>query len=181
HPGRPLPPSPLDFPQLSGASSLRLAAWPTSRGSPTPLLKLASGGGGIILKAWGMIMSIILGIFFNVHSAVLMEDIPFTEKEFENFLGFSKLKEYRVWGARAPACFPSPALPAVYSPNPVIPCPPPTSPILAPSVEGVSLARDGITSSPTSSAWLQWREAGAGFPCPSGVLVLAGSTIKRNC
>uniref|UniRef100_A0A671F421 Ribonuclease K n=1 Tax=Rhinolophus ferrumequinum TaxID=59479 RepID=A0A671F421_RHIFE len=27
---------------------------------------------------------IMLGIFFNVHSAVLIEDVPFTEKDFEN-------------------------------------------------------------------------------------------------
>lgn len=26
---------------------------------------------------------IMLGIFFNVHSAVLIEDVPFTEKDFE--------------------------------------------------------------------------------------------------
>lgn len=26
---------------------------------------------------------VMLGIFFNVHSAVLIEDVPFTEKDFE--------------------------------------------------------------------------------------------------
>ncbi|XP_012868881.1 PREDICTED: ribonuclease kappa [Dipodomys ordii] len=39
---------------------------------------------GIVLSAWGVIMLIMLGIFFNVHSAVLIEDVPFTEKDFEN-------------------------------------------------------------------------------------------------
>uniref|UniRef100_A0A8C9ANI5 Arachidonate 12-lipoxygenase, 12S type n=1 Tax=Prolemur simus TaxID=1328070 RepID=A0A8C9ANI5_PROSS len=47
---------------------------------------------GIVLSAWGVIMlvraipifQIMLGIFFNVHSAVLIEDVPFTEKDFEN-------------------------------------------------------------------------------------------------
>lgn len=28
-------------------------------------------------------LQIMLGIFFNVHSAVLIEDVPFTEKDFE--------------------------------------------------------------------------------------------------
>ncbi|XP_004857409.2 ribonuclease kappa [Heterocephalus glaber] len=39
---------------------------------------------GIVLSAWGVIMLIMLGIFFNVHSAVLIEDVPFTEKDFTN-------------------------------------------------------------------------------------------------
>ncbi|MBZ3870510.1 Chromatin complexes subunit BAP18 [Sciurus carolinensis] len=39
---------------------------------------------GIVLSAWGVIMLIMLGIFFNVHSAVLIEDVPLTEKDFEN-------------------------------------------------------------------------------------------------
>ncbi|XP_004604965.1 ribonuclease kappa [Sorex araneus] len=39
---------------------------------------------GIVLSAWGVIMLIMLGIFFNVHSAVLIEDVPSTEKDFEN-------------------------------------------------------------------------------------------------
>nr|XP_039331904.1 ribonuclease kappa isoform X3 [Saimiri boliviensis boliviensis] len=30
------------------------------------------------------LFQIMLGIFFNVHSAVLIEDVPFTEKDFEN-------------------------------------------------------------------------------------------------
>uniref|UniRef100_A0A8D1ZWX9 Ribonuclease K n=4 Tax=Sus scrofa TaxID=9823 RepID=A0A8D1ZWX9_PIG len=75
----------------SSASSCRLSTWPTSRRSPTPFFmasllccgpKLAACG--IVLSAWGVIMLIMLGIFFNVHSAVLIEDVPFTEKDFEN-------------------------------------------------------------------------------------------------
>nr|XP_013010466.1 LOW QUALITY PROTEIN: ribonuclease kappa [Cavia porcellus] len=38
----------------------------------------------IVLSAWGVIMLIMLGIFFNVHSAVLIEDVPFKEKDFTN-------------------------------------------------------------------------------------------------
>uniref|UniRef100_A0A8C9A8T6 Arachidonate 12-lipoxygenase, 12S type n=1 Tax=Prolemur simus TaxID=1328070 RepID=A0A8C9A8T6_PROSS len=33
---------------------------------------------------WPSPNPIMLGIFFNVHSAVLIEDVPFTEKDFEN-------------------------------------------------------------------------------------------------
>ncbi|XP_006922339.1 ribonuclease kappa [Pteropus alecto] len=73
------------------ASSHRLSTRPLSRRSPTPFFmasllccgpKLAACG--IVLSAWGVIMLIMLGIFFNVHSAVLIEDVPFTEKDFEN-------------------------------------------------------------------------------------------------
>ncbi|XP_067828238.1 LOW QUALITY PROTEIN: ribonuclease kappa-A [Heptranchias perlo] len=39
---------------------------------------------GIVLSIWGVIMLALLGIFFNVHSAVLIEDIPFTEEDFED-------------------------------------------------------------------------------------------------
>ncbi|XP_020822324.1 ribonuclease kappa [Phascolarctos cinereus] len=37
---------------------------------------------GIVLSAWGVIMLVLLGIFFNVHSAVLIEDVPLTESDF---------------------------------------------------------------------------------------------------
>lgn len=37
---------------------------------------------GIVLSAWGVIMLVLLGIFFNVHSAVLIEDVPTTEEDF---------------------------------------------------------------------------------------------------
>ncbi|KAG8441490.1 hypothetical protein GDO86_007018 [Hymenochirus boettgeri] len=36
---------------------------------------------GIVLSIWGVIMLVLLGIFFNVHSAVLIEDVPFTEAD----------------------------------------------------------------------------------------------------
>uniref|UniRef100_M3XKF3 Uncharacterized protein n=1 Tax=Latimeria chalumnae TaxID=7897 RepID=M3XKF3_LATCH len=41
---------------------------------------------GIVLSIWGVIMLILLGIFFNVHSAVLIEDVPFTDKDFEEYV-----------------------------------------------------------------------------------------------
>uniref|UniRef100_A0A8C0W9G9 Uncharacterized protein n=1 Tax=Castor canadensis TaxID=51338 RepID=A0A8C0W9G9_CASCN len=71
--------------------SLHLPALLSLGRSPTPFFmasllccgpKLAACG--IVLSAWGVIMLIMLGIFFNVHSAVLIEDVPFTEKDFEN-------------------------------------------------------------------------------------------------
>ncbi|XP_062993576.1 ribonuclease kappa [Elgaria multicarinata webbii] len=38
---------------------------------------------GIVLSAWGVIMLVLLGIFFNVHSAVLIEDVPTTDEDFQ--------------------------------------------------------------------------------------------------
>uniref|UniRef100_U3FW69 RNase K n=1 Tax=Micrurus fulvius TaxID=8637 RepID=U3FW69_MICFL len=37
---------------------------------------------GIVLSVWGVIMLVLLGLFFNVHSAVLIEDVPDIEKQF---------------------------------------------------------------------------------------------------
>ncbi|XP_015668677.1 ribonuclease kappa [Protobothrops mucrosquamatus] len=37
---------------------------------------------GIVLSVWGVIMLVLLGLFFNVHSAVLIEDIPASEEDF---------------------------------------------------------------------------------------------------
>lgn len=34
---------------------------------------------GLVLSIWGVIMLAMLGIFFTTHSAVLIEDVPFTE------------------------------------------------------------------------------------------------------
>ncbi|XP_041034643.1 ribonuclease kappa-A [Cetorhinus maximus] len=39
---------------------------------------------GIVLSIWGVIMLALLGIFFNIHSAVLIEDVPFTEADFKD-------------------------------------------------------------------------------------------------
>ncbi|XP_066065065.1 ribonuclease kappa [Chamaea fasciata] len=39
---------------------------------------------GLVLSAWGVVMLVLLGIFFNVHSAVLIEDVPFTEEDFKD-------------------------------------------------------------------------------------------------
>ncbi|MBN3298319.1 ribonuclease kappa-B [Amia ocellicauda] len=39
---------------------------------------------GIVLSIWGVIMLVMLGIFFNVHSAVLIEDVPYTEADILN-------------------------------------------------------------------------------------------------
>ncbi|XP_026072149.1 ribonuclease kappa-A-like [Carassius auratus] len=62
---------------------------------------------GLVLSIWGVIMLAMLGIFFTTHSAVLIEDVPFTEKDFNfphvgiGFLSFyqvhlNKRKEYLV-------------------------------------------------------------------------------------
>ncbi|XP_027980888.1 LOW QUALITY PROTEIN: ribonuclease kappa [Eumetopias jubatus] len=93
--GLPPPREPSSPARSPGAHpGLPLAAFPlgrpAARRSPTPFFmasllccgpKLAACG--IVLSAWGVIMLIMLGIFFNVHSAVLIEDVPFTEKDFE--------------------------------------------------------------------------------------------------
>lgn len=39
---------------------------------------------GIVLSIWGVIMLVMLGIFFSAHSAVLIEDVPFTEEDIRN-------------------------------------------------------------------------------------------------
>ncbi|XP_072349497.1 LOW QUALITY PROTEIN: ribonuclease kappa-B-like [Scyliorhinus torazame] len=39
---------------------------------------------GIVLSIWGVIMLVLLGIFFNIHSAVLIEDVPFTEADLKS-------------------------------------------------------------------------------------------------
>ncbi|XP_078527223.1 ribonuclease kappa isoform X1 [Lissotriton helveticus] len=39
---------------------------------------------GIVLSVWGFIMLILLGVFFNMHSSVLIHDVPITEKDFED-------------------------------------------------------------------------------------------------
>uniref|UniRef100_A0A8C1UYP2 Ribonuclease, RNase K a n=1 Tax=Cyprinus carpio TaxID=7962 RepID=A0A8C1UYP2_CYPCA len=38
---------------------------------------------GLVLSIWGVIMLAMLGIFFTTHSAVLIEDVPFTEEDFK--------------------------------------------------------------------------------------------------
>ncbi|KAG1944567.1 ribonuclease kappa-A [Pimephales promelas] len=39
---------------------------------------------GLVLSIWGVIMLAMLGIFFTTHSAVLIEDVPFTEEDIQN-------------------------------------------------------------------------------------------------
>ncbi|KAK3550428.1 hypothetical protein QTP86_025158 [Hemibagrus guttatus] len=39
---------------------------------------------GIVLSIWGVIMLAMLGIFFSAKSAVLIEDVPFTEEDIIN-------------------------------------------------------------------------------------------------
>lgn len=36
---------------------------------------------GIVISIWGVIMLAMLGIFFSAKSAVLIEDVPFTEAD----------------------------------------------------------------------------------------------------
>ncbi|XP_034712803.1 ribonuclease kappa-A [Etheostoma cragini] len=36
---------------------------------------------GIVLSTWGVIMLAMLGIFFTTHSALLIEDVPFTDED----------------------------------------------------------------------------------------------------
>ncbi|XP_071393295.1 ribonuclease kappa-B isoform X2 [Centroberyx affinis] len=39
---------------------------------------------GIVISIWGVIMLVMLGIFFSAKSAVLIEDVPFTEEDSKN-------------------------------------------------------------------------------------------------
>uniref|UniRef100_UPI00358FB657 ribonuclease kappa n=1 Tax=Myxine glutinosa TaxID=7769 RepID=UPI00358FB657 len=39
---------------------------------------------GLVLSIWGVVMLVLLGIFFNVHSAILLEDVPFQEKDIDD-------------------------------------------------------------------------------------------------
>ncbi|MCI4388309.1 hypothetical protein PGIGA_G00084160 [Pangasianodon gigas] len=39
---------------------------------------------GIVLSIWGVVMLAMLGIFFSAKSAVLIEDVPFTEEDIRN-------------------------------------------------------------------------------------------------
>lgn len=58
---------------------------------------------GIVLSIWGVIMLVLLGIFFNVHSAVLIEDVPFTEADFEDINPPEKI--YRLYEQVSYNCF----------------------------------------------------------------------------
>ncbi|KAM8794257.1 ribonuclease kappa [Eudromia elegans] len=37
---------------------------------------------GLVLSAWGVIMLVLLGVFFRSHAAVLIEDVPATPEDF---------------------------------------------------------------------------------------------------
>ncbi|XP_062903665.1 ribonuclease kappa-A [Mobula hypostoma] len=57
---------------------------------------------GIVLSIWGVIMLALLGVFFNIHSAVLIEDVPFTE---EDFVEKSPARIYRLYEQVSYNCF----------------------------------------------------------------------------
>ncbi|XP_029943766.1 ribonuclease kappa-A [Salarias fasciatus] len=38
---------------------------------------------GLVLSLWGVVMLSLLGIFFHIHSAVLIEDLPLIEDDFD--------------------------------------------------------------------------------------------------
>ncbi|KAL4631398.1 ribonuclease kappa-B [Arapaima gigas] len=41
---------------------------------------------GIVISIWGVVMLVLLGIFFTIHSGVLIEDVPFTEEDMQKDL-----------------------------------------------------------------------------------------------
>nr|XP_039331903.1 ribonuclease kappa isoform X1 [Saimiri boliviensis boliviensis] len=66
-----------------------LGSWERWLGHPIPTLVSVSPPHALFRVAESEsrnhhLVLIMLGIFFNVHSAVLIEDVPFTEKDFEN-------------------------------------------------------------------------------------------------
>lgn len=61
---------------------------------------------GIVLSVWGVVMLALLGIFFNMHSAVLIEDVPYTEDDFKD--GPERL--YRLYEQVGYNCFIAAAL-----------------------------------------------------------------------
>ncbi|XP_078284378.1 ribonuclease kappa-A [Rhinoraja longicauda] len=57
---------------------------------------------GIVLSIWGVIMLALLGIFFSIHSAVLIEDVPFTD---EDFMHKDPSRIYRLYEQVSYNCF----------------------------------------------------------------------------
>ncbi|KAM6361946.1 ribonuclease kappa [Alca torda] len=55
----------------------------------------------LVLSTWGVIMLVLLGIFFNVHSAILIRDVPFTENNFKDGLDWI----YRLYEQVSYNCF----------------------------------------------------------------------------
>ncbi|XP_020378037.1 ribonuclease kappa-A [Stegostoma tigrinum] len=58
---------------------------------------------GIVLSIWGVIMLVLLGIFFNIHSAVLIEDVPLTEEDFTTTDAPQRI--YRIYEQVSYNCF----------------------------------------------------------------------------
>ncbi|XP_059210582.1 ribonuclease kappa-A [Centropristis striata] len=58
---------------------------------------------GVVLSMWGVIMLAMLGIFFCTHSAVLIEDVPFTEGDLKD--GNPPMKVYEVFNKVGYNCF----------------------------------------------------------------------------
>ncbi|KAF0022880.1 hypothetical protein F2P81_024861 [Scophthalmus maximus] len=58
---------------------------------------------GIVISLWGVIMLAMLGIFFTSKSAVLIEDVPFTEDDIRNDqtsnVNHDRLRDDHVSGA----------------------------------------------------------------------------------
>ncbi|XP_016140391.1 ribonuclease kappa-A [Sinocyclocheilus grahami] len=57
---------------------------------------------GLVLSIWGVVMLAMLGIFFTTHSAVLIEDVPFTE---EDFKGEALQNIYKLYNQVGYNCF----------------------------------------------------------------------------
>ncbi|TRY91155.1 hypothetical protein DNTS_014126 [Danionella cerebrum] len=58
---------------------------------------------GLVLSAWGVIMLAMLGIFFTTHSAVLIEDVPFTEEDMHDKESLQNV--YKVYNQVGYNCF----------------------------------------------------------------------------
>ncbi|XP_068164737.1 ribonuclease kappa-A-like isoform X2 [Antennarius striatus] len=58
---------------------------------------------GMLLSAWGVVMLAMLGIFFSTHSAVLIEDLPLNNQDFNDTNPPQKI--YNVYNGVGYNCF----------------------------------------------------------------------------
>uniref|UniRef100_UPI00358F0DF5 ribonuclease kappa-B-like n=1 Tax=Myxine glutinosa TaxID=7769 RepID=UPI00358F0DF5 len=58
---------------------------------------------GIVLSIWGVIMLVLLGVFFHIHSAILIDDVPLTGNYFISSSNITEI--YDMYEKVAMNCF----------------------------------------------------------------------------